>query len=184
MQASEHGRSRAERDDEHCASPGAIQSRNRGRERRLKGEKEKEGKGREKDTEKRKEKKKKAPGTPPMYRHWKPIPNNGLGPADVGGSSLEKDPDEHLLSLLETIQTHLKSFASLPRYHPSPLSEDKHNSQCDPSCCICCFSSPISSFTPSQGTSTIPSEILPAASAASLPRYHPSPLSGDKHNSQ
>ena len=56
------------------------------------GEKEKEGKGREKDTEKGKEKKKKAPRTPPMYRHWKPIPNNGLGPADVGGSSLEKDP--------------------------------------------------------------------------------------------
>ena len=87
MQASEHARSRAERDDEHCASPGAIQSRSRGNERRIRRRRRRKGKEREKG----KEKKKKAPRTPPMYMHWKPIPNNGLGPADVGGSSLEKD---------------------------------------------------------------------------------------------
>ena len=144
-----------------------------------------------------------------MYRHWKPIPNNGLGPADVGGSSLEKDPThppmasskgkripcrrtstdapaQNVTMNIVLPPAAFKTEAEEGNEHSGGEreggegkgeerekgKEKKKKAQIPVRSFLLhlLFLFPDIILHPSQGTSTIPSEILPAASAASLPR--------------
>ena len=62
IRAPEGAHSRAEQDNEHCASPGAIHSRNRGRERRIRGRKRRRGRGGRRIRRRGKRKRRRHPG--------------------------------------------------------------------------------------------------------------------------